>query len=565
MGIILSPRGIRAFGISGSRVIVLLAITMAAFATMSCSNILAWVGLGQTGSLQVELQQSGSGSRTILPPVVLPTDLLFDLALARGTASITATGLSADKLALSAIPPSEGGKSDWTLTARGKKGALSLFSGSLALTINVGANTATLILAPLQTSTGMGDLVFTLSWPHNLLDASNSGDSVALYWTPNINEAETRADAARMSGDSVSTTLGYVQKVLIDSTKYKIPIASGNYFLVIDLKKSGLVVASVMEMVRIFDGQTSIGTVALDELDISSPPDAPTFCRHVNTGVPMRGSAPVDGSLSIRFDWTDVSDTETEYRIYDDTTSTLLVTLPFGTEYHVKTSLDPFHNYSIAAANAFGESLRVPCEDAGSLGITVTPATIDLIGPAEIIDGASVSYTAVPEGMTGSASCQWYVNGEPVGANADSLGFIVGQRVGIEAGKNRIGVVATVGGRNYSSEMTVTCLPFDIAVTEGAVGSTITCRYADGKYIIHNHVYLTAVGAIYDDYQWSYSNTEDGDSGTLSFVSGSCYDAYVGDGLLIDSSYNVTVKVRVSKGSIWSEKTVDLHNYSGPQ
>ncbi|MFZ4617811.1 MAG: hypothetical protein ACOYM2_16640, partial [Rectinemataceae bacterium] len=201
----------RSFALCLSWVLALLSISLGTLSTISCANFLTGSGWAKTGSLQVEIRQSGGSSRTVLPPVVLPTDLLFDLALTRGTTSITATGLSADKLALSAIPPSEAGKSDWTLTATGKKGDLALFSGSAAIAINVGANTVTLDLAPLQTATGMGNLTFTLSWPHDLFALENSFNSVDLYWTPSIDEAALRNSL--LSGDSVSTIVEVVQNI----------------------------------------------------------------------------------------------------------------------------------------------------------------------------------------------------------------------------------------------------------------------------------------------------------------------------------------------------------------
>ncbi len=356
----------RSFALCLSWVLALLSISLGTLSTISCANFLTEMGLAKTGSLQVEIRQSGGSSRTVLPPVVLPTDLLFDLALTRGTTSITATGLSADKLALSAIPPSEAGKSDWTLTATGKKGDLALFSGSAAIAINVGANTVTLDLAPLQTATGMGNLTFTLSWPHELFAWENSSNSVDLYWTPSIDEAALRNSP--LSGDSVSTIVEVVQNIQTYSISYNAPIASGDYFLVVDLYKGEResVIASVMELVRIFDGQTSEGTVSLDAGDISGPPEAPTNC-YIASSQSARLTSRANSQV-LYFFWTDVSETENGYIIYDDTDLIDVADLSSNSESFPTSEIypsnpyDPGHEYSIAAYNAFGESPRVPFE-----------------------------------------------------------------------------------------------------------------------------------------------------------------------------------------------------------
>jgi hypothetical protein len=139
-------------------------IGLLAFSFVSCKNSLFQdTQIDKTGSLTVEVGEyrtganvAGTGARTILPPALSPTALVYDLTLTRaGATTITAVDLPSNALTLGGISIGT-----WTLTITGKLSGLPVFAKTGAVNIVSGANNlGTWTLEPIMSAGGMGTLL----------------------------------------------------------------------------------------------------------------------------------------------------------------------------------------------------------------------------------------------------------------------------------------------------------------------------------------------------------------------------------------------------------------------
>ncbi|MEI6874435.1 MAG: hypothetical protein WCL50_04800, partial [Spirochaetota bacterium] len=352
------------------------------------------------GTLSVSLRGQAPKGRTILPPAVVSTDLLYDLSLTRsGYTTINLSQVAASALVVSSIDVG-----DWALSVTGYKAGEALYAKSGTVTIVAGANAVSLALDPLRAGTGGIDVTITWpqdgAWPQGVVDGSLRNWMPVANLTPGADLRTVISAFPLVGGTITETYTGASPSLHIVNSG----ITSGDYYFVIALTRGvpGMLVASVMELVRVYDNQTSTATIALAATDLSSAPEAPIDCR-----------VSFDADNFATFAWTDKAKTETGYHLYDGTTLINPDSGPSSTTYTTALGgYSPLDTYYISAFNSFGESARVQCQPADSLHVSVQ----------EINQGLSLGYSPNGDGsvtlastnsslnaLTGSWS--WYVDG----------------------------------------------------------------------------------------------------------------------------------------------------------
>jgi uncharacterized repeat protein (TIGR02543 family) len=352
-------------------------------------------------SLKVALRGAASGGRTILPPATNLADLSYDLSLTNGpsgAADINMTGLASTALSVSNLATG-----NWTLAITGKKGLSSVYMGTGAVTIVDGANSITLQLNPMKVSTGGMDV--TITWPQG------AADEVVLYFTNNVADIETKP-AADLLGSGISSNFaGATPSVNVVKTG----IASGDWYLVADIKKSGAIAASVIELVRIYDNQTSAGTVNIAAADMGTAPAAPGNATFNFSALPGQ----------TLFAWTDNSNTETGYRIYQD--GVLLAGMPVAANMvsYACSALSPTSTYTVSSFNAFGESAKASCVAADTLQVMFMEANQALVFPTAqtLAFGDPLPIGPSDPRLQGLAGWSWYVDGVKQSGTSSTFTF----------------------------------------------------------------------------------------------------------------------------------------------
>jgi len=456
---------------SGRRKAGRAAAVLAAFALLaglsSCSALFGPKLANKAGTTTLAVSVNGlsrSASRTILPANTALTGLLYDVSITQSGSPINATGLAYNAITLTGV---EAGT--WTLTVTGKQGTNAEFEGSTGVTITAGAaNAANVTLEPLQAASG--SLNVTVNWPTT--QASVNGASA--YWTQDLSQIKGVPSAwiAPMLATGVTSNFGS------ETLNIQVPSAtSGTWYLAVNLTSSGVTVATVEELVQVYDYQTSTATINLAATDFSQPPAAPSNCYYVvnqTTGVPS-------------FIWTDNSNTESGFYIYYGGSRIWTVgpgatsfTAPDNRNFTPGTT-----TCSVTAFNNFGESTPIQSVLADmatvpfletEVGFTFTgienPWSINLgngvsISPAPIV-GASVTNTPTID----AGSWKWYVNGVDQGSGVD--GSSTFNFLPAAAGEYLVTVTATMNGVLYSGQLKVV-----VTSPSGSYTVTYSNRYAD--------------------------------------------------------------------------------------
>jgi uncharacterized repeat protein (TIGR02543 family) len=312
-------------------------VAMAGFLAMvsgACSLPFPWVATATPKASLVVLLPStsatatasrGGGSRDIIPAVLKASALSYRVRLSQ-----TGDPIVRDRLAVTNIVVDNLVPGAWDLTVTGYfEAGKDIFQASTAVDLVAGANTVELTLDPLQTAvTGKGDLSLAISWPKGQIDTANAflaSDPRALRDTALATKELSAVDAAS-TGLSIAKT----------------GIASGTYYLTVDLSVGTALAATVIEVVHIYDYRTSAATIVLDG-KISLPPDSPT-----GLAVASRTEGGID------FSWVDNSNTETGYEFHD---GSAWIALSAGKVAYT-VSVAPLVNtvFKVRAKNDFGPS-----------------------------------------------------------------------------------------------------------------------------------------------------------------------------------------------------------------
>lgn len=355
-------------------------IIMTGLLFMGCSNGLI---SPETGTLQLEL---ATRSTTVFPGTLTPVS--YDIHFSGHATAVKSslTGITATSVTISDL--AEG---DWTLSveARNSGGEL-IASGSVNTTVTAGAVNSASVSLQAQMS-GSGTLGFTLLWP-----SSGSGAQVdtvegqLISWPGNI----TSALSLTVSGNSAV---------------YNGSLASGSYYLTIELKKGSVLYSTFSGTIQVYDNLVSSGSFILTEEDFTAAPAAPT-----SLGITQPGDR-------MRLSWTDNSYVETGYSVERSTASDYSSPVSFSVTGSSVIWDDVFvpvpgtvYYYRIKALNSFGSSSWLT----GSITANGAPTAsgVTITGSTDYGNTLSGSYSySDPDSDSESGTLyQWY--------SADSAG-----------------------------------------------------------------------------------------------------------------------------------------------
>ncbi len=307
-------------------------------------------GSSRFGRLELRLAEEGIGAQTVLPGPVTPD--AYDVILTRdGFDDVAVLGVASTTVT---VPGLEVGEWSLVVTAFIAGQSVMRTAPDLTVEIQTGVNTFPVQLLPI--SEGTGSILVTVSWPAGLVngfDAGSSSISDLLGGPP-----------APITGDVSITgnTLTYENAA----------IGAGFFQLRIVLTNNGVVVATVFEIVHVYQNLQSTKTIALTAAQISAPPAAPEslFLEQVSPTI-------------VRLTWNDASNTETGFRVFRD--GTPVTDLPAGSQTYDDTGFTAGANtlYEVRSFNTFGESSPL------SVGPVVPIGAVTLASPA-------ISATSVP-------------------------------------------------------------------------------------------------------------------------------------------------------------------------
>lgn len=248
------------------------------------------------GSLRINDQRA----RTVLPSPVLPENLEYTIGLVSSEHGEMVSGPHAYDSGGFFVEEIPVGTWNVYVTAAAVGGGPTIFSGSaLGVVIAAGdENSIHISLTPTQEGSGTLDL--EVSWPAALVDSHE------IQWRTE------RGAEPLVEADWPFTALAFEAGDRIELSIQAAELDSGTYFLRVLLKNSeGVLVATVTEIVVIYDEQESSKLIALEERHISKPPAAAEMLNVEPDRDPA--SHVLNG---INLSWIRGSHTETGFRIY---------------------------------------------------------------------------------------------------------------------------------------------------------------------------------------------------------------------------------------------------------
>ena len=318
----------------------------------------------ETGSLTVSTETALTGSTVepnlgALDTLALRWDVSFAYTGPGTAGSLTRADVNNYSLGTTITGVPYG---DWDITIVGyadSGGTQRVAEGTASLTVGAGVNSLAIPISAAMV--GNGDIDFTVTFPAAQVD----GATVQLDpWPEGGGDVTTLAAGTDYNSDFATS----------GSLAVTINRPAGEYLLTVQLTDTTVSNGSgnhapVIELVRVFENLTSSGTVALATSDLRSPPAPPT-----GLGVTLG-----DGTFDL--DWTDASNTELGFRVYDgaiDATAEGSVGPSATTIASASITGAPGAGtavtYNVVSYNQFGESAPAT--------ITFTPLDLGTLFPA---------------------------------------------------------------------------------------------------------------------------------------------------------------------------------------
>ena len=254
----------------------------------------------EAGSLTVSTDTALTGSTVepnlgALDTLAVRWDVSFAYTGPGTAGSLTRAGVNNYSLGdtISGVP-----YGDWDITVVGyadSGGTQRVAEGTASLTVGPGVNSLTIPISAAMV--GNGDVDFTVTFPAAQVD----GATVQLDPWP-----EGGGDVATLAaGTDYNSDFATSGSLAVTTNR-----PAGEYLLTVQLTDTTVSNGSgdhapVIELVRVFENLTSSGTVSLAASDLRSPPAVPT-----GLGVTLG-----DGTFDL--DWTDASNTELGFRVYE--------------------------------------------------------------------------------------------------------------------------------------------------------------------------------------------------------------------------------------------------------
>ena len=342
---------VRALPTCGALRTALLCLLLPAILTLSCSNPFlnyndaddsassASSG-ATTGMLSIQFGGSMLEAQTVTPNPVDPATLTYNILLTRdGFADISVSDIAETTAAVEGIP-----LGIWNIEVSGLSGVTPVLRTNPGLSVDIaeGANFLTAQLHPL--TEGDGGVEITVNWPAGLVsgyDAAQSSFSDTVGGPPQPIDAYTEVVGTQLT--------------------FAIPtIASGYYRLTVYLRNNvDAHVATVTEIIHVYDTLVSTASITLGAGDIAQPPSAPTG---LVVGYERDASQVLTG---ITLNWTDTANTEVGFRVFRvlNAGEPTLVSgdLNANTQTYTDTDTGVIEagdtvSYVVRAFNSFGES-----------------------------------------------------------------------------------------------------------------------------------------------------------------------------------------------------------------
>ncbi|TVR94365.1 MAG: DUF1566 domain-containing protein [Spirochaetaceae bacterium] len=333
---------------------VLLCLLLPAALALSCSN--PFVNYNdnsasdssassgaKTGTLSIQFGGSMLEAQTVTPNPVDPATLTYNVLLTRdGFADILVTDIADATAAVEGIALGL-----WYLEVTGFSGATPVFRSTPDLSVNIaeGANFLTVQLHPL--TEGEGGIALSIGWPVGLVsgyDAAQSSFADLLGGPPQPIDAYTEVVGTQLNFSIPSIAAGY----------YRLSIYLTNIVDSVDVH-----VATVIEVIHVYDTLVSTANIALTTAEIAQAPSAPTGLA---SGYERDASQALTG---VTLSWSDTANTEEGFRVFrvvnGDDPALISGNLNPNTQSYIDTDTGAFAagdtiGYVVRAFNSFGES-----------------------------------------------------------------------------------------------------------------------------------------------------------------------------------------------------------------
>ncbi|MEI6388033.1 MAG: Ig-like domain-containing protein, partial [Spirochaetota bacterium] len=311
-------------------------------------------------------------------------------------------------------------------------------SESLSITVASGETTTTSIAIAAtgtQSMTGTGTLGTTISWPVTAV----SSVTVTLYKQSEFLQAgATAVPLGTLAPD-------YATGKLSVSTS----LASGNYVMVVQLSKDGVLYPPLYEAVQIYDGSTSDSTgtgtgtgttttagLSVTATELGTAPTAPTG---------LFATKAADGKVSLY--WSDASNTESGFKVYKDGVLQTPSLSALATSWTDTSTTAASTGYTVASYNGLGETISTALAITAVTGITV-PTSVTVAGDATRIPVTFAPTTATFQDITWTSS-------DPTIATVDASGNVTP----LKAGSVTITATPRGGGTAQTIPVTIPASP----------------------------------------------------------------------------------------------------------
>ena len=213
----------------------------------------------------------------------------------------------------------------WTITVRGRvsPGGATAAEGSKEIAVGSGTTNESITIVPSQSGGGSVDI--TIDWPDTL-------DVPVSTVTGTFTEVGSPLETATFTIDGSSAT-------------HADDYGSGEYELSVSLwDGGGSLLATLIELVKVFDNISTSASISVAESDMQSIPAAPSDL------------SAIAGEGFVTLSWTDNSATETGFRLFRS--SFLIGETAANQEVYIYDSVNEGENYTfrVRATNDFGDS-----------------------------------------------------------------------------------------------------------------------------------------------------------------------------------------------------------------
>jgi hypothetical protein len=498
------------------------------------------------GAIRLILPATGTSRGTIIP-AILASAHHYKITLT----PTTGTALVVDNVMISPWnnPNVTPGTYSLSVEAYNSASTKSGSSESVSITVTSGeTTTASISIATtgIQTMTGTGTLGTTISWPVTAVDLV----TVTLY-----------KQSEFLQAGATAVTLGTLTP---DYTTGKLPIstslASGNYVMVVQLSKGGVLYPPLYEAVQIYDGSTSDSTgtgtgsttttgLSVTATELGTAPTAPTG---------LFASKAADGKVTLY--WTDASNTETGFKVYKDGVLQTPSLSALATSWTDTSTTAASTGYTVASYNGLGETISTALALTAVTGITV-PTSVTVAGDATRIPVTFAPTTATFQDITWTSS-------DPTIATVDASGNVTP----LKPGSVTLTATPRGGGTAKTIPVTVPTSPTYVGLKFELPASSTSLKdnLAGTTPLINKGTSPTDVITFMppegvDSYTWSIDGGTDtsANPGTLSLDSGTLTGGTVSTSPA-GTSHTVTITVWKDGTKYTKTETFIVQNDSSP-